>query len=231
FIVRLGKVPVEVILPEDARVTFVREDESVRQQFVIDDRTVAHDVVVLHKGDGLGRTIPREHSALGEAAETESVTVAQIAQTPAEREVKRADGIVRPRISLIEPIINRAFAVPTFADPIRLETDAAPQRTQFLNRTDHPAAVTFDHVVAESVETDFFQKPAGVADELGIDYGGAMTEVRHVAKGGAVPGLVPARMKAGPVAAEFTASRYELRPARLAVDRIQFPSVSAAVMI
>src|SRR5207247_1819371 len=126
FIVRLGKAPVEVILPEDARVTFVREDESVRQQFVIDDGTVTHDVVVLHKGDGLGRTIPRERSALGEVAETETVAIAQIAQTPAEREVKCANRIVRPRIGLIEPIINRPVAVPAFADLIRLETAAGP---------------------------------------------------------------------------------------------------------
>src|SRR5205809_6441078 len=123
----------------------------------MDDRTFAYDVVVFHKGDGRVRTIPREYSALGEVAETESVTVAQVAQTPAERVVKRADGIVRPRIGLIEPIINRAFAVPTFADPIRLETDAAPQRAQFLDRTDHPGPVTFGHVGAASGETDSFQ--------------------------------------------------------------------------
>ena len=47
LIIRLGQVPVEVILPEDAGITFVSEDERVRQQLVVDDRTVADHVVIL----------------------------------------------------------------------------------------------------------------------------------------------------------------------------------------
>jgi hypothetical protein len=38
-------------------------------------------------------------------------------------------------------------------------------------------------------------------------------------------------MKAFPVARKFAASWVELRPARLAVDRIQFLRIAAAVMI
>ena len=39
LIIRLRQVPVEVILPKDARITFVSEDERVRQQLVVDDRS------------------------------------------------------------------------------------------------------------------------------------------------------------------------------------------------
>ena len=50
-IVRLGQVPVEVILPEDARIAFVRKDEGVRKHLVVNDWGVAHDVVVLDESD------------------------------------------------------------------------------------------------------------------------------------------------------------------------------------
>jgi hypothetical protein len=58
-----------------------------------------------------------------------------------------------------------------------------------------------------------------------------MTKVRHLAESGAVPGFVLARMKTLPVPEEFAAFRGEFGPARLAVDGIQFLSVSAAIMI
>ena len=58
LIVRLGEVPIEVILPEHTWVTFMRKDEGVSQELVIDDRTVAHDIVVLDKRDRLLRAIP-----------------------------------------------------------------------------------------------------------------------------------------------------------------------------
>ena len=58
-----------------------------------------------------------------------------------------------------------------------------------------------------------------------------MTKVRHLAESGAVPGFVLARMKTFPVPEEFAALRGEFRPARLAVDGIQFLNISAAVMI
>jgi hypothetical protein len=47
LIVWLGKVPVEVILPKNARITFVCEDEGVCQELVVNDCTVAHDIMVL----------------------------------------------------------------------------------------------------------------------------------------------------------------------------------------
>jgi hypothetical protein len=37
LIALLAKVPLEVILPENTSITFVRENESVRQQFIVDD--------------------------------------------------------------------------------------------------------------------------------------------------------------------------------------------------
>jgi hypothetical protein len=58
LIVWLGEIPVEVILPEDARITFVREDEGVRQQLVVNDRIVTNHIVVLYEGDSLRRSIP-----------------------------------------------------------------------------------------------------------------------------------------------------------------------------
>jgi hypothetical protein len=58
LIVRLGQISVEVILPEDAGITFVREDEGVRQQLVVNDRGVTYHVVVLYEGDSLRRSIP-----------------------------------------------------------------------------------------------------------------------------------------------------------------------------
>jgi hypothetical protein len=58
-----------------------------------------------------------------------------------------------------------------------------------------------------------------------------MTKVWHVTEGGAAPGLVLAWMKTFPVAGKFAASWVELCPARLAVDRIQFLRIAAAVMI
>src|SRR5204863_212217 len=82
-----------------------------------------------------------------ELAKTESVAIAQVAQSPAQRKIKSAYRVVRPGVRFIEPIINCAFAVPAFADGIWLETGASAQRAQFLNRTHHPAAVTFDQVI------------------------------------------------------------------------------------
>jgi hypothetical protein len=123
--IRLSEVPVEVILPKDARITFVSEDERVRKELVVDDRTVADHVVILDEGHGgLGAT-PRQDSAFGQSSQTESVTVAQVAQTPAQRKIKCADRIVRPRVRFVEPIVDCAFAVPAFADRIRLDTGAA----------------------------------------------------------------------------------------------------------
>ena len=58
-----------------------------------------------------------------------------------------------------------------------------------------------------------------------------MTQIRHITECYAVPSLVAARMKTLPVARELAACRCELGPAPLAVDRIQFLSISAAVMI
>ena len=133
------------------------EDERVRQQLVVDDRTVADHVVILDESDRLFGATPHQNSAFGESSQTESIAVAQIAQTPAQRKIKCADRIVRPRVRFIQPVVNCAFAVPAFTDRIWLETGAAAQRAQFLNRTNHPAAVTLDHVVAEPVEADFFQ--------------------------------------------------------------------------
>src|SRR5438874_5970786 len=146
-------------------------------------------------------------------AKAESVAIAQVAQPPAQRKIKCAYRIVRPRISFIEPIINCAFAVPAFADRIRIETTATAQGAQLLNRPYHPTAVTFDHVIAESIEANFFQEPAGIVDEFGINQWRAMTKVRHVTESGTVPGLVLAGMKASPIARKFGALRVEFRPA------------------
>src|SRR5439155_22754345 len=120
----------------------------------------------------------------------------------------------------IKPIIDCAFPFPTFAHCIRLEAGAAPQCAQFLNRPDHPTAITFHHVVAESVETDFFQKPASVVDELGVNEGSAMTEIRHVTESRSVPSLVLARRKTFPVARKLAACRREFVPPQLSVGWI-----------
>ena len=58
LIVRLRQVPIEVILPEHTGITFVREDEGVCQQFVVNDWTVANHIVVLDESHRLRRTIP-----------------------------------------------------------------------------------------------------------------------------------------------------------------------------
>ena len=58
-----------------------------------------------------------------------------------------------------------------------------------------------------------------------------MTEVRHVAESPAVPGLVLTGMKAFPITRKLAARRREFCPARLAVDRIWFLRICAAVMI
>ena len=157
LIIGLSKVPVEVILPEDAWVTFVSQDKGVGKELVVDNRAVADNIVVLDKCDGLCWPVPHQHARFSEGAEAEAIAIAQIAQTPSQREIKGADRIVRPCVCFIEPIANRALAVPTFADGERFEADAVAQRAQFLNRTNHPAPITLDHVVTETVETDFFQ--------------------------------------------------------------------------
>jgi hypothetical protein len=170
-----------------------------------------------------------QDSAFCEVAE--SVAVVQVTQTPAQGEIKRTDRIVRPRVCFSEPIVDCPFAVPAFTDGIRFEAGTSAQGAQFLNRADHPAAVTLDHVVAESIEPNFFQEPASIVDKLGVNQRRAMTKVRHLAESGAVPGFVLARMKTLPVPEEFAAFRGEFGPARLAVDGIQFLSVSAAITI
>ena len=63
LIFRLRQVPIEVILPEDTRITFMSEDERVRQQLIVNDRSVAHDVVVLDESDSLLWAIPHQNSA------------------------------------------------------------------------------------------------------------------------------------------------------------------------
>ena len=60
--IRLCKIPVEIILPKDARITFVREDERIRQELVIDDRTIADNVVILHERDSLFGPAPHQDS-------------------------------------------------------------------------------------------------------------------------------------------------------------------------
>src|SRR5438094_7000 len=99
-------------------------------------------------------------------------------QSPAKRKIKCADWIVRPGVCLIQPITNGSFAVPAFADCIRLESSTVTQRPQFLNRTHHPAAVAFHHVVAESVETNFFEEPPCITDQLSVNQRSAVTEIR-----------------------------------------------------
>src|SRR5256714_3505511 len=148
----------------------------------------------------------------------EPVVVAQLAQSPAQRKIECAHRTIGPRIGFIQPVTDCAFAVPAFANGVRFETGTIAQRSQFLNRTDHPAAVTFHHVVAESVETDFFQKPPSIADQFGINERSAMTEVRHIPKSCAVPRFVSARMKTFPITPELIALPVEPLPARLAVD-------------
>src|SRR5207247_10833192 len=107
--------------------------------------------------------------------ETEPVTVAQIAQSPAQRKIKRAHRIVRPRVGFIEPIIDSTFAVPAFSDRIGLDTCAAAQCAPLLNRTNHPTPLPLHHVVPESVTTDFFHRTASVAHELALNKGSAKT--------------------------------------------------------
>ena len=121
-IVRLGEIPVEIILPENTRITFVRQNEGIGERLVVNDGTVTHDIVVLDEGHSLCWAVPSQHSRLGKIAETESVTVAQVPQTPAQRKIKCTDRIVGPRVSFIEPITNRAFTVPAFTDRVRFET-------------------------------------------------------------------------------------------------------------
>jgi hypothetical protein len=128
LIIGLGEIPVEVILPEDTRITFVREYKGIGEQLVVNDWTVTHHIVVLDEGDSLLGAVPYQDSAFCEVAEAESVAVAQVTQTPAQWEIKRTDRIVRPRICFIEPIIDRAFAVPAFTDGVRFEAGASARR-------------------------------------------------------------------------------------------------------
>src|SRR5206468_6694714 len=79
LLIRLRQVPVEIILPKDARITFVREDKRVRQQLVVDDWSVAHNVMVLDERDSLFRATPRQNSAFHESSQTEPIAVAQVA--------------------------------------------------------------------------------------------------------------------------------------------------------
>src|SRR6185369_6633807 len=122
--IRLCKIPVEIILPKDARITFVREDERIRQELVIDDRTIADNVVILHERDSLFGPAPHQDSGGSQSSHAGSVAVAQIAETPAQRKIKRAYRVVRPGVRFIEPIVDGAFAVPTFTDGIWLEARA-----------------------------------------------------------------------------------------------------------
>ena len=55
-----GKVPVIIVLPEDAGIAFVGEDKSIRQHFVVDDRVVADNIVVFDKGDGQSWVIRKD---------------------------------------------------------------------------------------------------------------------------------------------------------------------------
>src|SRR4029077_19631159 len=79
LIIRLRHVPVEVILPEHARITFVGEDKRVRQQLVVDDWSVTHDVVVLDESNSLFGATPDQNSAFDESSQTESIAVAKVA--------------------------------------------------------------------------------------------------------------------------------------------------------
>jgi hypothetical protein len=81
-VVWLSEVPVEVILPEETRITFVRQNESVRQQLVVDDGTITYHIVVLDEADSLLRTVPHQDSVVCDASEAESITIAKVAETP-----------------------------------------------------------------------------------------------------------------------------------------------------
>jgi hypothetical protein len=58
-----------------------------------------------------------------------------------------------------------------------------------------------------------------------------MTEVRHVAEGRTVPGLVLTWVKTFPITRKLAALRREPCPAQLSVDRVWFLRISAAVVI
>src|SRR4029079_12051664 len=90
---RLREIPIEIILPENARITFVGEYKRVCQQLVVDNRTVAYNIVILDERDRLGRTIPHQNIARSEITDTETVGIAQLLQTPAQRKIKCADRI------------------------------------------------------------------------------------------------------------------------------------------
>ncbi len=124
----LRKVPVEIILPEHARVSLVGENERVGEHLVVDDRIRARNIMVLDESDGLCRPVVQECPLLlFKVTQAESAVVAQVAQTITEREVKGGNRIVGPCICFVEPILNCAVFVPTFSDAEGLEDLAVPQ--------------------------------------------------------------------------------------------------------
>ena len=138
-VIGLSKVPIKVILPEDAWITFVSQDKGVGKELVVDNRAIADNIVVLYKCNGGCRPVPHQHARFSEGAQAEAKAIAQIAQTPSQRKIKGADWIVRPCVRFIEPVGNCALAIPTFANRERFKADAVTERAKFLNRTNHPA--------------------------------------------------------------------------------------------
>src|SRR5437763_9081546 len=104
------------------------------------------------------------------------------------------DGIVRPGVGLVEPILDPATSVPALAHRERLERCITAQPAKLLHSADHPGSITLDEVESETVEADLIDHPLSAFNKSGIDRRIAVAKIGHHAELAVVPGFIARRM-------------------------------------
>ena len=93
---------VVVVVPEDAGIALMHQDERVGENLVVDDLVAAH-VVVLDKGDGVEGPFSDDRAIRGQVAQIVVQRVADILQLVAQRKVEGGDLVIGDGAHAIEP--------------------------------------------------------------------------------------------------------------------------------
>src|ERR1017187_6014974 len=210
----------------------MHHDEGVRHQLVVDNRVVAH-VVIVDKRRCVHGPLHHHRAAVGQIAQVVVQRVANVLQLVAQREVERRNLTVRKAAHLVQPAFDVVAPRPVFPYHVRLEILAILNVLVLRQQSDHPRAEPLDIIEAESVETQLFDQHPRVLVHRRIDLRIAMAQVRKACVVLAVDHypLVTAGMEVVIVARKDPALRVELRPALLPVERIHLFLVRARVVI
>ena len=155
------EIEIIVILPKHARITFVRQDVGIRQQFVICDRaSLIAQVMIFHKSDSALRLGFQNRIAIDQILQAKTILIAQPLEQFAQGKIKCIHRVGVGEVSLIDPVERVGCRVPEFSNTIWNKGLAIAHVMIFLNGGDGIGAIAFDKVITKTVEADFLDQPA-----------------------------------------------------------------------